>query len=414
VKALRTIAAPAVAGVAALNVVAVAVFGGYDVRIGPVHLIAHDAFKPLQYLAASLVLAFLLKSTDHAPEERGAATATWTSWLLPAGVVAVYLPTAFLNFSHHDWTQAHIGAGVHGLRSIGAWFVNRAPDGFYRPLGYFSLWLDYLLFRTAPVGYHLQNIALHALNAVLAARLYSKLGFARAGAIAALLFAVAPVCAEPVVWPAARYDLLATFFLLGALIAAADWLRQEQGGRWRLLCVALLTGAAILSKEVGYAAPLLVAALAFSRNFWSLPRRRSAAPLLIATGAPAAIGIMVRLAVYGGLGGYLYTQGRSPVLSFSPKAAFALVTRLLIVPFAIDRPAASRSWWRRPWSCPQPLVFSACCGIPARSAVSTPPARLARCSAQSRLRPSWAGWVPRWAPAGTCISRQSGSSWWWE
>jgi hypothetical protein len=393
VKTPRAIAGPALVGVAALNVVAVAVWNGYDQRIGPLHLVAHDGFKPLQYLAAALFLAWLLKRGAAERDEGGAA---WPAWLVPVCVAAGYLPTALINFLHPDWTQAHIGAGVHGWNAIASWFTDQQVDGSYRPFGFCSIWLDYLLFRAAPAGYHLQNIGFHALNVALAAKLYARLGFSRkAASVAALLFAIAPVCAEPVTWPAARYDLLATFFVLGALISAADWLGRERGGRVRLLMVALLTAAAILSKEVGYAAPLLVAALAWSRNLWGLARpshtrstaardepmsaslgsgdvldvrsstppgvasrpprihglltrlvtilrekgglaRRPVAPLLIAAGAPAAIGVLVRLAIYHGLGGYSYAQGPSPALSFSAKTVFAVVTRLLITPFAVN------------------------------------------------------------------------------
>jgi hypothetical protein len=335
VKPLRTVAPPVLAGLAALNVIAVAVFNGYDVRVGPVHLFAHDAFKPLQYLAASLLFAVLLRGRADAPPQPSNGWPRWAVWALPVCVAAGYLPTAFINFSHPDWTQASIGASVRDWHSIAAWFTHRQPDGFYRPLGFVAVWIGYLLFGMAPEGYHLLNIALHALNVALAARLYSKLGFARAAGTAALLFAIAPVCAEPVVWPAARYDLLAAFFVLGALILAVDWLREEGRGRWLLAAIALLIGAGVLSKESAYAAPLLVAALAFSRNLWSLPRRRSAVPLLIAAGAPALVGIVVRLAIYGGLGGYGYTGGLSPVFWLSPKTAYALFTRLLIVPFAV-------------------------------------------------------------------------------
>jgi hypothetical protein len=331
-------------GVAALNVIVVALLRGYDYRAGPVHFVAHDAFKPLQYLAAAVVIALVLRGTASIPAGTKAGVPVedesapgWLTWTLPVCVVAGYLPTMLINFAHPDWIQAHIGASVHGFKSVVSWFVDQKADGFYRPLGYLSIWLDYLLFRTAPAGYHLQNIALHALNVVLARALYSRLGFSRAAAnSAALLFAVAPVCVEPMAWPATRYDLLATAFVLGTLISAADWLRREQRGRTRLLIVAALTAAGILSKETGYAAPLLVALLALFWKLRGLAGRRPITPLLVATGAPAALGIFARLLVYHGMGGYSYAQGVSPVLTFSAKSVLAVVTRLLVIPFALN------------------------------------------------------------------------------
>jgi hypothetical protein len=312
-------------GLAALNVIAVAVLNGYDVRIGPLHLVAHDAFKPLQYLAAAALLAWLLNRSETMPGDGGRA---WPAWVTPVCVALVYLPTAFINFLHPDWTQAHIGAAVHGWRDIAGWFIDRHSDGSYRPLGFFSIWLDYLLFRGAPAACHLQSIALHAANAALAAAVFFRLGLSRrAAAVSALLFAIAPVCTEAVTWPAARYDLLAAFFVLCALAAALDWL--ERGAISGLALVALATAAAILSKETGYAAPLLVAAVAWSR-------RRLALPLMIATGVPAAVCLAVRLALYHGLGGYDYTQGLSPAVRISARTVFAGATRLLVSPFAVN------------------------------------------------------------------------------
>src|ERR1039458_782882 len=123
-RTLRAVVGPALVGISALNVIVVALAGGYDRRFGVLHLVAHDAFKPLQYFAASLVFALLLKCAtppdpaEAAALERDSGGTTWGSWLLAACVAAVYLPSAFINFSHQDWTQAHIGAGVSGLSSI--------------------------------------------------------------------------------------------------------------------------------------------------------------------------------------------------------------------------------------------------------------------------------------------------------
>jgi hypothetical protein len=312
-------------GLAALNVIAVAVLNGYDVRIGPLHLVAHDAFKPLQYLAAAALLAWLPNRGAATPVEDGRA---WPAWVTPVCVAAVCLPTAFINFLHPDWTQAHIGAAVHGWRDIAGWFIDRHSDGSYRPLGFFSLWIDYLLFHGAPVPSHFQSIALHAANAALAAAAFFRLGLShRAAAVSALLFGIAPVATEAVTWPAARYDLLAAFFVLCALLAALRW--RERGGNSSLALVALSTAAAIFSKETGYAAPLLVAAIAWSR-------RRLALPLLIATGVPATLCLAVRIALYHGLGGYDYTQGLSPAVTISVRTVFADVTRLLVAPFAVN------------------------------------------------------------------------------
>ena len=92
-------------------------------------------------------------------------------------------------------------------------FSRPQADGFYRPLTFVSLWLDYRLFGTAFTWYHAQSLVLHIVNSLLAARLAGSLGFGRTASLwTGLLYAAAAVNFEPVMWPAARFDLLATSY----------------------------------------------------------------------------------------------------------------------------------------------------------------------------------------------------------
>ena len=56
------------------------------------------------------------------------------------------------------------GRLVDGLRQM--WFVPRSIQQYY-PLMYTSFWLEYRLWGVDPRGYHVMNIVLHALNAIL-------------------------------------------------------------------------------------------------------------------------------------------------------------------------------------------------------------------------------------------------------
>jgi hypothetical protein len=131
-----------------------------------------------------------------------------------------------------------------------------SPDGWLevwrplqtRPLTQFSFWLSYQVGGNSPVGFHVWNLALHALNCGLVWLILSRLAPA-AALLATLLFAVHPVQAEPVNYIFARSTLLMSSFCLMALW---DWIREH---RWRAV---LWFGLAVLAKEECVTFPLFL------------------------------------------------------------------------------------------------------------------------------------------------------------
>lgn len=100
-------------------------------------------------------------------------------------------------------------------------FTTFDPE-LYIPLTLLSFQLDWLLGAGSSVMFHLMNVLLQGLNAVLVGffvflLLQGKNSAKGVALTVALLFAVHPLHTEAVVWAAGRKDLLSTFFFLGSV-----------------------------------------------------------------------------------------------------------------------------------------------------------------------------------------------------
>jgi len=170
-------------------------------------------------------------------------------------VVAVLL--AYFNalggvFQFDDYNVIVNNPAVH---SLPAWF-DSMPG--IRPLLKFSYALNWTLHRGA-FGFHLVNVLVHAVNAVLVYELLRGLSEERvemqwAPLVGALLFALHPVQTEAVTYISGRsVSLMALFYLCSAL----TWLRADRAAHpraWRALSAGLF-GAALMVKETAVTLP---------------------------------------------------------------------------------------------------------------------------------------------------------------
>jgi hypothetical protein len=174
-------------------------------------------------------------------------------------------------------------------------FVSDLHGGeYYRPLWMLVWWL---LARAGGLwSFALAALALHAGAALLVAALLRALGRPLSvAASAGVLMFLAPQNLAAALWFSATTDLLATVFVLAALLALL---------RGRRLAAALAALAAFLSKESAFVLPLLsLLVLALRARADSVDRRRS--PILEV--APQAILLavvcLVRRALLRGWGG---------------------------------------------------------------------------------------------------------------
>src|SRR5690606_3307598 len=159
---------------------------------------------------------------------------------------------------------------VRGRSSLGAFFDSAFWEvdaselrarGYYRPLTILSFAIDHALHGTNAAGFHLTNVMLHATNTVLLAVLLARAGMAPVkSALAALLWALVPRLTEAVAWISGRTDVLATTFVLAALVVALP--KSSAPRRW-LAALFVLFG--LFAKETAVAGLCALATLELSR-----------------------------------------------------------------------------------------------------------------------------------------------------
>jgi hypothetical protein len=135
---------------------------------------------------------------------------------------------------------AALGGGVSSLDDAGLFQALQQGDiqvssqflsgggTYYRPLSALSYLNDFIVWGANPVAFHVTNLALHTLNALLvyllARNSLEHSDFSPAVALlAALFFVVHPLTCEAVAWISGRTDLLCgLFFLMGLVILTSE------------------------------------------------------------------------------------------------------------------------------------------------------------------------------------------------
>lgn len=129
----------------------------------------------------------------------------------------VYLPALRGGLLWDD--AAHVTSpelrSLQGLVRI--WTELGATQQYY-PVLHTAFWVEHRLWGDAVLGYHVVNLALHAVAAGLFWRVLRELKVSGAG-FAALLFAFHPVCVESVAWISEQKNTLSLVFSLAAALA---------------------------------------------------------------------------------------------------------------------------------------------------------------------------------------------------
>ncbi len=179
---------------------------------------------------------------------------------------------------------------------------------FYRPVAALSYTLDERIWGLNSFGYHLTDVLLHALVAVLVVVLLAVLtdrDYIVAGT-AGVLFALHPILVESVPAPDHRHDVMAAALLIASLLFFLKGVFRDKPRRTLLTLSVLFYVIALGAKEIVIFLPILV--FVYSLLFVStgslvgssLGAVRAAVPFLAAT----AVYLLWRVSTLGSLGGY--------------------------------------------------------------------------------------------------------------
>jgi hypothetical protein len=268
----------------------------------------------------------------------------WWAWAILLGATIAVYANALSNGFHYDDKSMII-------RNAAVQHVERLPEHFwsvtlgkqegapsYRPLVMVSYGLNYWWSETNPQGYHVVDIALHAIASVLVVLVVWNLsGLAVASLFGGLVFALHPIHTEAVNYITARSSVL---YSAAALAAVLAYVRFRASGRVALLALSVLAySASLLAKEAAVAVPLLLVGydVIVRRKRWvDLPRWGIPhIPLVLLTvGYLVFRRVMVGQVMASSYHGDLMTVG----LTFAAVVAKTLSGQLLPIGLSVSHP----------------------------------------------------------------------------
>jgi hypothetical protein len=245
------------------------------------------------------------------------ATEPWHAAGVALAAAIAHAPSAGFAFTDLDDRDlvvddaAFLARPANLLRAFGRSYMHVVDPAhaYYRPLVTVSYGLDAQWSGTGPVGYHLTNLALHALASVLFLLVLRRFVPSAIATLAAIVFAVHPALAAAVAWIPGRNDTLLAVFALSAwlfflrdralpsLVASpsartpvgprSTHTRRDRALHWALF------GCALLTKETAVALPIVWGLQGVLLGGWPRERRRDA---LVLCGGWATLALCSALA----------------------------------------------------------------------------------------------------------------------
>jgi protein O-mannosyl-transferase len=183
---------------------------------------------------------------------------------LIAFVLIVYIPVIWTGGFIWDDPQYITGnpllRSLPGLLSI---WIHPAALPQYYPLVHTTFWIEYQLVGLHPWLYHVDNVLLHAIGAILLWRLLARLNVPGAW-LAAAIFAVHPIQVESVAWPTERKNVLSLVLYLISFHAYLNYLGRFKAKDYAISLACFV--AALLSKSVTCSLPAAILLVIYWQN----------------------------------------------------------------------------------------------------------------------------------------------------
>lgn len=277
----------------------------------------------------------------HAVGPAGSTTAWWYAPLLIGIAFLIYYPSLNGPFILDDYDMMESNSAVR----TGDWGQNIRSG---RPLLMLTFIANYRLHGFDPLGFHVVNVLLHALNAIVLWRFLAALlaggkleAWVPAGWRSVLLYGIpvlfltSPIQTESVAYVSSRSELLASLFYLLALWVFVSRFAEERP--WvSALSIGALFVCSALSKQDKLTLPaaiLLTDYLLLSGCKWRKMKRNWRLYALFAAGSLAGFFVLIRPILFSASVGfslpwqeYLFTQFR----------VHFLYLKLLLVPFGLN------------------------------------------------------------------------------
>ena len=184
------------------------------------------------------------------------AAAIGAALLVVAAIVAVHHRVYTIPFMYSEIA----GIERNPIVKSPALFVDRmlTPRGLLqRPLSVLSYTIDHALYGNAVAGYHVTNVVVHCVDALLVMAIAHE-AFA-APLVAGLVFALHPLATACVSQIFGRNYSLATTFFLAALGLYMRWRRQGALRPWQIGVIVALFALTVLTKQSLVVLPLVLA-----------------------------------------------------------------------------------------------------------------------------------------------------------
>jgi tetratricopeptide (TPR) repeat protein len=183
----------------------------------------------------------------------------WLGLLLVLATLAAYWPVFSAGFIWDDDDYVTENQNLRDSAGLGQIWFNPAATPQYYPLVHTTFWLEYHLWGLQPVGFHVVNVLLHLLGAMLVWRVLAGLNVPGAW-LAAAIFSLHPVQVESVAWVTERKNVLSAVLYFSAVLcylrfAGLIGVAGESVRRASYYAALGLFVAALLSKTVACSLP---------------------------------------------------------------------------------------------------------------------------------------------------------------